>query len=228
MNKKITVFGMSLLSMALLVFPTTQSQAQARIGIKGGINFANMKYEPRDQTEGVPDLNSFTSYHIGAVVDLPLAVGLSLQPGILLNSVGTKMEYNSDALGKYTMAVNPVYIDVPVNLLFKPEIGPGTKLYVGLGPYIGFGVGGKATYDAETPLGDGHVDHDLAYGNDNDDDLKSTDIGGNILAGFEFGNGLLLGAQYGLSFTNNAPGGENNDTKILRNKVLSVSVGYLF
>lgn len=228
MSKKILLFGTMLLLTALLVFPFAQMQAQARLGIKGGINFANMKYEPRDQTDGVPDANSFTSYHIGAVADLPLALGLSLQPGVILNSVGSRVEYNSDVLGKYTLTVNPVYVDIPVNLLFKPEIGPNTKLYVGLGPYIGFGVGGKATYDAETPLGDGHADHDLEYGNDNGDDLKSTDVGGNILAGFEFGNGLLLGAQYGLSFTNNAPGGDDNDTKILRNKVLSISIGYLF
>ena len=58
------------------------------------------------------------------------------------------------------------------------------------------------------------------------DDLKATDFGGNVLAGFEFGNGLILGAQYGLSFTNNAPDGNNDAPKILRNKVFSVSLGY--
>ena len=33
-------------------------QAQARIGIKGGVNFADMTYEPKNETEGTPDANS--------------------------------------------------------------------------------------------------------------------------------------------------------------------------
>src|SRR5690625_3203173 len=186
-----------------------------------------MKYEPQDNTNGVPDANSLISYHVGVIADLPLGLGFSVQPGIMLNSIGSKVEYHSDMLGDYTTTVNPIYIDVPVNFLFKPAIGPDNNFYVGVGPYIGYGIGGKASFDAETPLGDGRVDHDLKFGNDKDDDLKAIDIGGNILAGFEFGN-VLIGAQYGLSFTNNAPKGEDNDPKILRNKVLSVSIGYLF
>lgn len=228
MKKKIVLFGISLLLTGFLILPVEKVQAQTRIGLKGGINFANMKYESKDGTEGVPDANSFTSYHIGVIADLPIAMGLALQPGIILNSKGSKWEYHSDVVGDYTMTVNPVYIDVPINLLFRPQIGDNVKVYVGLGPYIGFGVGGKVSFDAETPLGDAYVDHDLKFGSDSDDDLKAIDIGGNVLAGIEFGNGLILGAQYGLSFTNNAPEGDNSDPKILRNKVLSISVGYLF
>ncbi len=227
MKKKIVLFGISVLAISFLILPYEKAQAQARIGIKGGINFANMKYEPQDQTEGVPDANSFTSYHVGLIADLPIAMGLSLQPGIMLNSKGSKFEYNSDVVD-FTKIVNPIYIDVPVNVLFKPQLGDHTKFYVGLGPYIGFGVGGKVSYDAETPLGDAYKDHDIEFGSDNGDDLKAVDVGGNVLAGFEFGNGLILGAQYGLSFTNNAPEGDNDDPKILRNKELSVSIGYLF
>ncbi len=204
-------------------------QAQARIGIKGGVNFADMTYEPKNETEGTPDANSLTSFHAGIIVDLPLVQGLALQPGVMLSGKGSKVEYNSSAFGRYTAKVNPLYIEVPVNLLFKPAIGAGTHLYFGAGPYFGFGVGGKASYSYEnTPIGDGYADHSLNYGNDNGDDLKATDVGANILAGFEFSNGLLVGAQYGLSFTNNASNGDDNATKILRNKVLGISVGYLF
>lgn len=227
MKKKIVLFVAGLLAVSFLFLSVGKTYAQAKLGIKGGINFANMKYEPQDGTEGVPDANSFTSYHIGLIADLPIAMGLSIQPGAILNSKGSKVEFHSDILN-YTKTVNPVYIDVPVNLMFKPQIGENTKLYVGIGPYFGFGVGGKITNEGNIGDIEGISDHDIKFGDDADDDLKSTDIGGNVLAGFEFGNGLILGAQYGLSFTNNAPGGSDDDAKILRNKVLSLSIGYLF
>ncbi len=201
--------------------------SQVKLGIKGGINFADLKYEPQDQTHGIPDANSLPSYHLGVIVDLPLASMLSLQPGVFYTGKGSKLKYSGDNWD-FTQTMNPTYIEVPVNILFKPTIGANTKFYVGAGPYIAKGVGGQVSYDGN--LGDisGHTDHDIKFGNSSDDDLKSTDIGANVLAGFEFSNGLLLGAQYGMSFTNNAPKGENSDTKILRNKVLGISLGFLF
>lgn len=201
--------------------------AQVKLGIKGGLNLADLKYEPQDQTHGIPDANSLASYHLGLIVDLPVASMLSIQPGVFYTEKGSKLKYSGNNWD-FTEAIKPTYIEVPVNILFKPTIGTNTKFYVGAGPYIAAGVGGEVSYDGN--LGDisGHSDHDIKFGNDSNDDLKSTDIGGNVLAGFEFSNGLLLGAQYGMSFTNNAAKGENSDSKILRNKVLSISLGYLF
>lgn len=227
MKKTALLLGVGLMVVGLMIFPTEQSQAQVRFGIKGGINFANMKYEAQDETSGVPDANSFTSYHVGVIADVPIASVLSLQPGVMLTSVGSKVEAgNEDVGGTYTM--NPLYVRVPVNILFKPNLGGGTKLYVGVGPYVGFGVGGKVSVDGNVGDIEGGTDRDLKFGNDSGDDLKSRDIGGNVLAGIEFSSGFLLGAQYGMSFTNNAPNGDDNADNILKNKVLSVSVGYLF
>lgn len=227
MSKKLWTFALCLLFLTAAFVPSQKAHAQAKFGIKAGINFADLKYEPKDQTNGTPDANSLTSFHAGIIADLPLTEGLALQPGVMLSGKGSKVEY-SGVLGTYTKEINPLYIEVPVNILFKPQIGTGTKLYFGLGPYFGFGIAGKANFSGETPAGDFYTDHDLSFGNDSDDDLKATDVGGNILAGFEFSNGLLIGAQYGLSFTNNASGGNDDAPKILRNKVLSISLGYLF
>lgn len=227
MKKEIVFSFIALGAFILSVLPVKDSAAQARLGVKGGINFADMKYEPQDETNGHPDTKSLQSFHIGAIMDLPITDLFAVQPGVMLNSRGTKAEYHNENLGTYTLKVNPLYVDVPVNLLVTPSIGNGSKFYFGVGPYIGFGVGGKVKFDADTPLGEGQVNHDIKYGSDSNDDLKSTDIGGNVLAGVELGN-LLIGAQYGLSFTNNAPKGSDNDNKILRHKVFSVSVGFLF
>lgn len=220
MKKKILLTSVLCMVVGMTAF------AQVKFGIKGGVNFADLKYEPQDQSHGIPDANSLTSFHAGVIVDVPLASVVSLQPGVMFTGKGSKLEYSGNGWD-FTGKENPLYVEVPVNILFKPTIGTDTRLYVGAGPYIAAGVGGKISYSGN--LGDisGYSDHDIKFGKGSGDDLKPTDIGGNILAGFEFGNGLLLGAQYGMSFTNNAPKGENSDSKIFRNKVLSISIGYL-
>lgn len=214
-----------LLSLALLAGSCAFSQV--RFGLKAGVNFADLKYEPKDQTSGTPDANSLASFNAGLIVDIPIVTGLAFQPGLMLEGKGSKVVH-SGALGNFTQKVNPLYLEIPANFLFKPSIGLNTKLYFGLGPYFAVGVGGRSSSDAQSSVGSYYTDHTLQFGNGSDDDLKATDFGGNILAGFEFTNGLLVGAQYGMSFTNNAPSGNNNAPKILRNKVLSFSVGYLF
>lgn len=198
-----------------------------KLGLRGGLNLADMKYEPKDQTNGTPNANSLASFNAGLVIDVPLMPGLALQTGAGLSGKGSKVEWTSGS-SSYTETINPIYVEVPANLVFKPQIAPGTRLYFGAGPYLGIGVGGKASFSGNTPIGSFYSDHALQYGNDNNSDLKQTDVGANILAGFEFGKGLTLGAQYGLSFTNNAPSGSNNAPKILRNKVLSFDVGVFF
>lgn len=220
MKKKI------LLMTALLMAAGMTAFSQVRFGIKAGVNMADLKYEPQDETHGTPDANSLTSFHAGVIMDVPLAEVVSIQPGVMFTGKGSKLQYSGSGWD-YTQKMNPLYVEVPVNILFKPTIGTNTKFYVGAGPYIAAGVGGKFSFDGNAGPFDVAGDHDLKFGDKSGDDLKSTDIGGNVLAGFEFSNGLLLGAQYGLSFTNNAPKGENSDSKILKNKVLSVSIGYL-
>lgn len=213
-----------LLSFALLL--GLGAFAQVRMGIKGGLNLADLKYEPKDQTNGTPNANSLASFNAGIIVDIPIVSGLAFQPGLMLSGKGSKVKY-SGSLGTFTQKVNPLYLEVPANILFKPTIGKNTKLYLGAGPYLAYGIGGKSSSDAEASIGSYYSDHTLKFGNGSDDDLKQTDVGGNVLAGFEFGDGLLLGAQYGMSFTNNAPNGNDNAPKILRNKVFSISIGYL-
>lgn len=188
---------------------------------------ADMKYEAKDQTNGTPDANSLTSFHAGIIMDVPLASMISIQPALMLTGKGSKVEYSGNNWN-YTKKFNPMYVELPVNLLIKPTIGTNTKLYFGAGPYIAAGVGGKVSYSGNVGDLSGYSDHNIQFGNDNDDDVKPMDVGANVLAGFEFGNGLIVGAQYGMSFTNNAPNGDDNANKILRNKVLSISVGYLF
>ena len=44
--------------------------------------------------------------------------------------------------------LNLSYIEIPVNLLYKPVVGNG-KLLLGFGPYIAYGIGGKYKTDGD-------------------------------------------------------------------------------
>lgn len=219
--------GRKLLLLSLLLILGESAFSQIRVGIKAGLNLADMKYEPKNQTSGTPNTHSLPSFNAGIIADIPLIEGLALQPGLMLEGKGSKVEESGNSWS-YTQTMNPLYVSVPVNILFKPEIGKDTKLYFGFGPYFAWGIGGKATFSGNIGNLNGSTDHTLQFGNDSGDDLKTNDIGANILGGFEFSKGLLVGAQYGISITNNAPNSSNNANKILRNKVFSFSVGYLF
>lgn len=214
-------FLLTLLGCAILVGSLS---AQVRLGLQGGLNLADLRYEPKDQTNGVPDAHNLATYNAGLLLDIQLVPGVAIQTGADLSSKGSKVTF-TDASGSYTKTINPLYVEIPAHLVFKPQIAPATRLLVGFGPYLGLGVGGRASYSGATPVGSFYSDHSLQFGNGSSDDLKATDIGGEILAGFEFSHALSLTAQYGMSFTNNAPNGDNNAPQILRNKVLSLNLG---
>lgn len=220
MNKKILLVAIA------ISFSTFALSQGLKVGLRGGLNVADMKYEPRDQTNGTPNANSLTSFNLGLVLDFGIAKVISIQTGAGISGKGNKTEWSSGSFS-YTQKMNPMYVEVPLDILFKPSLGPSTRFYFGAGPYLGIGVGGKSSFSGNTPVGDYYTDHKLKFGNDSNSDLKRMDIGGEVLAGFEF-SGITLGAAYGMSFTNNAPNGNNDAAKILKNKVFSINVGFLF
>jgi len=144
-----------------------------------------------------------------------------VQPGVLFSTKGTKVDVPSDP------KLNLSYIEVPINFLYKPELGQG-RLLLGVGPYIAFGVGGKLKTDAG--------DMDLEWDKEVPDQAtagitnKRIDAGGNLLFGYEFSNkfSAQLNAQLGL--VNIAPDIKNTpDSKLKRkNTGFGVSVGYRF
>lgn len=115
--------------------------AQGNFILKGGVNQANISI-----TKGgdVDEAKTLTSFHAGFAVDVPLADGLSLQPGLLFTGKGSKTQQGKETDASYFKATsNPMYIELPVNLVGKIPLGGATKLVIGAGPYAAVGVAGK-------------------------------------------------------------------------------------
>lgn len=211
------------------------AMAQARVGIKGGYNLANIS---NTNSGGVDNSRGLSSFHIGAIADFPLSEIISFQPGVFFTGKGSKLESGTEGSATYFKSeTKPKYIEVPLNFVGKIPVGTDTRIFLGAGPYAAFGVAGKNKYTSTiasiTTTGESDIkwDDDTPFNtgdpNQGYDRYKRFDYGGNVLAGVEFGN-VLVSAQYGLGFGKIFSGADNSSDDKSKNRVWSFSVGYLF
>jgi hypothetical protein len=180
-----------------------------------GINFQNIngKY-----SNGV-DLNNdpITGFHIGLNAEFQLTKEIYIRPGLVYNQKGTRWLSNPDISEK----VN--YIDLPVPLIYEPQLGNG-NLLLGFGPYIGFGVGGVYKEDnAEIAVKFRNTYSTFPTVRE----FKRLDGGAVLLAGYEFKKrySLQLDAQLGLVDVN-PKDPDSNDQMRLRHTGFGISIGY--
>jgi hypothetical protein len=231
--KKIISIALLLLGVSLASFAQDDSETHVGFGIKGGYNYSNLSISNSGEVE---DKNALSSFNIGGYFDLPLAPVLSLQPGLMVSGKGAKFTYGDISGGNwYTLQTNPIYLELPVNLVGKIPFDDNSNLFFGAGVYGAMGVGGKYKVNGEV-IGIGYSDEGtIEYSNDDptngnngeSGDIKRYDYGFNFLGGVEL-NHITLNVNYGLGLADIKPGEDNNDNDKFKNRVLSFSVGYLF
>ena len=175
------------------------SSTAPSIGAKAGVNFSDIT------GDDVDSFNGLTSFHFGAVVEIPVSDGFSFQPELLYSAQGSDYEEES-----FSGSVKADYLNVP--LMAKFYVGEGFS--VEAGPQVGLLMSAKDEYD----------------GGDDDikDFLKSTDFGVNIGLGYKLESGLNFGARYNLGFSNVNDSDDLDGGSEYKNGVIQVSVGYFF
>jgi hypothetical protein len=152
-----------------------------------------------------------------------------VQPGVLFTTKGAINKDDEDAKVKLS------YIEVPINFLYKPVLGTG-KLLLGIGPYVAFGIGGNVSNtagkeaDIEFTKEVSPSDYAAAAAAGLYPYFKRLDVGGNLLAGYEFSNkfSVQLNAQLGMVNINSEIEGVSNDDTKLKNTGFGLSLGYRF
>ena len=194
-----------------------KTEGKTTFGIRAGVNFQNINGKDASDADLKNDL--ITGFHAGVNAEIPVGTGFYVQPGVLYSTKGA--EFPGEAKVKLS------YLEVPVNLVYKPVLGKG-NLVLGFGPYVGFGLNGKieAANGTETDLdfgADYNASNPATY-------LKSFDAGGNLLAGYEFANKVVLqlNAQLGLVNINKDATGVTADPTRYRNTGFGASLGYRF
>jgi hypothetical protein len=183
-------------------------------GLKAGVAFPNYNFSGSNNSYNT---DAATNFNVTAFLDAPIVSDyIYVQPGVSLQGKGAKLD---GTLGTFTQ--NTMWLEVPVNFVFKAPTGNVGSFFVGAGPYVGFGLSGKNKFDSNV-VG---VTSDVSFGKDKD--LKTTDFGVNFLGGYQLNNGLMIHAGYGLGLTdirgsNNSYFNDNN----LTNRVWTVGLGF--
>jgi hypothetical protein len=192
-----------------LVLSTTSMFAQTTFGVRAGVNFQNMN----GKSDGTSMENALkTGFNIGVNAEMGIAPDMYFQPGLLFTTKGA-----NDLMEIDDMSINVTYLELPLNLVYKPTLGAG-KLIAGFGPYVGYAIGGKFKFGDES--------EDLNFGNSAEDDMKPLDLGANLLFGYEFANKFSVQMNAQLGLINLMPEGDSDNS--IKNTGFGFSVGYRF
>jgi hypothetical protein len=181
-------------------------------GVNAGVNFFNQTIKGGDIEL---DTKILTGFHIGVDYEIAVAPDFYFAPGLQFSTKGYKFE----SLGTEEVKAQLNYLEVPLNLVYKPLLGSG-NLIVNFGPYLGYGIGGKIKREGAGT----EVNTDVKWGSDKDDMLKPFDMGANIGFGYMLGGGLSVKFNAQLGLINLA----NIDDLTHKNNGFGLSVGYRF
>ncbi|MBA3829981.1 MAG: PorT family protein [Taibaiella sp.] len=201
-----------LLSIACLL-SITAVKAQIRFGPEIGLNMATA-------VEAGYSSSFKFGVRAGGIVDIPLGDHFALQPGIFYTMMGSKYT-GSIALGGSSGDLTLNYIYIPIDVLYKfGESGDG-RFFIGLGPEIGYCLGGKETL--------GSASYTLKVGSGKDANVKPLDYGLNGLVGYELPMGLTFKVGYYAGFADiQSDASKSLGASTTLNYALQISAAWLF
>lgn len=194
------------------------SEAQnTRFGFTGGVVFANYNSKMDGEKDNA---NSRIGITGGVLVDIPFGEHFSIQPALNFVQKGIKDEQTFGGVTEKT-SLNINCIEVPLNFLFNASGNTG-NFFIGAGPSFAIGISGKVKYDDGT----NSLSEDLKFGNSDDADIKSLDLGANFITGYCFPNGLMLAVNYNRGLSNLLPG-TAADNGTLKSNYFGIKLGFI-
>ncbi|AFL82068.1 hypothetical protein Aeqsu_2615 [Aequorivita sublithincola DSM 14238] len=165
-------------ALATLTFTTTTAQSEFRIGFKGGVNISSIA---GDDYYGA--LNPLAGFHLGGLVEIPLAGKFSVQPELLYSSQGSKYDtFFGIQLWNNKEKVVLDYINLPI--MGKYYIIKG--LSVELGPQIGILVSAHNKGS----------DEEGSFNIDSKDKYTDLDVAIGVSASYRLNNGIFFSLRY--------------------------------
>jgi hypothetical protein len=218
-----------LFSSTAVMAQESKTKQKTTFGVRAGVNFQNINGKDNDGDK----LNNMLipGINLGANVEIPVAKDFYVQPGLLFTTKGGKAEYKNNEYS-YTQTTHLAYLEIPMNGLYKPQLGTG-HLLAGFGPYIEIGLGGKVKYSGTGAPSD----KDIIFKNtvtaaeaSNGAYSRRVGAGANFLFGYEFANkfSAQLNAQLGLTNLHPKYDDVPSPKASAKNTGFGVSVGYRF
>lgn len=206
------------------IFTTAKSQ----VYIQGGLNLANITKSTSGETQ---KNHMLTTFNAGILGRINIAAPLAFETGLLLDGRGSKSETGSGD-NYYKATFNPLYLEIPANLVIRIPFQTNTSLFINAGPYIAMGIAGKNKVDGKLLGVEYHSSKDIKFTsadpNAQDqafDKLKRFDYGVNVGAGVDLG-ALLLKVNYGMGLAKiNSKQTNNNEDAKNKYRTVSISLG---
>ncbi len=220
---KTKIFGVLLLS-----FITFSAQSQI---LRAGVNLANVSIT----NDGDIDENkTLTSFQVGFIGNIKILPFLYFQPGVLFTGKGSKTQDGATTDPTYYRATtNPLYVEIPANIVFKTP-GP-IKFFAGAGPYIAIGVAGKNRVDGKFANIAFSSERNIEFSDDDPSTLDYEEGAGfGIIKRFDYGLGatagvetknIVLSLNYGLGLAKLQSGTNSSADDNNKHRVLSLTVG---
>ena len=207
--------------------------ASAQVYVQGGLNLANITKTSEGHTE---KNNILPTFNAGIMRRFGLSKTVDLESGVLLTGQGSKAESYFNGGNDYIKSkFNPLYVQVPLNLVITAPLDKNNGLFFHAGPYIAIGVGGKSSTDSKFGPLTSSSNSSIQFSNDDPftsqqedaayNKLKRFDYGINAGGGIQFQH-LILKANYGMGFSKiNSTESNNSANEKNKYRTLSFSVG---
>jgi hypothetical protein len=214
--KKISFIVLAL-SSSLAMFAQSENvtpmATATRFGIKAGVNMAKLR--PSSYGTGQPNTNMKSSFHAGALVNIPLGTGgFAVQPEAMYSRQGSKMSVTT-TVGSVSTTQDYEqdlgYVNIPVMLQWKSAGG----FYVETGPQAGFLIEAQQ----EGPGNNAETE--------NKENFKPFDFSWGAGLGFLSRIGLGIGARYNHGFRN-VLDNDADANPSLRNSVINIGLSWHF
>lgn len=192
-----------------LVTLATYAQSDLKWNVNAGIGMSNWY---GDDSDGI---DAKFAYKVGIGLEVPFANTnvWSFQTGLNFISKGAKGAGLNDDWDVVDVTINQLYLELPLMVGVRVHTASNFDLLFKGGPYLAYGIGGKAKADGVS----GKVD---TFGSDGLD-LKRFDAGLGLGVAFEFDK-IVVGVETGTSFTKLVSGASAYNLSAL------ATIGYRF
>jgi hypothetical protein len=163
-----------------------------------------------------------SGFNAGAIMNIDFH-NFTLQPGISYTTKGDKLPPQLASVIGEEAYIFPVtvyklsYIEVSCMGLYNIHAAPNAVIHLGGGPYRAAGIAASYTFGGTRYAATFGNSHYIFY------HYRNPDYGLNFIAGVELKKKILVDCSYSLGLANIA-----TDGSTVKNRVMSISLGYLF
>ena len=218
--------GLALMILTILAGSVNAQKAY----VQGGLNLANITKDNEGNTDDRKLLYSFNAGIMGA---FGLSKVVDIETGLLFTGKGVKSTSDLGNGNYVNSSFNPLFIELPVNLLLKfPLDNKTSNLFLHAGPYVAMGVAGKSKYDSKIGLLTTNSESNIQFNNDDPTTAQQEDASYSKIKRFDYGlnfgggfalKSLIIKANYGLGLAK-INSTETNNSADQKNKYRTVSL----